>query len=144
MNLATRPRIRERQVNIGAISDVHLVRNDPAEIRAMLREINRRADVLCVCGDMTTHGTPEQMRAFCDTLRHVTCPIVAVLSNHDCHWRRCGVSRPCTRRIATRSDADGDSRLQRRLPGDEGLGRAVPDLDGAGGSRHRRTRYIWR
>ncbi len=72
-----------REVRIGAISDVHLVREDPAEIRAMIREVNDRADVLCVCGDMTTHGTPEQMRAFCDTLAGVDCPIVAVLGNHD-------------------------------------------------------------
>ncbi len=74
-----------RSVNIGAISDVHLLRNDREEIRAFIDEVNRRADVLCVCGDMTTHGTPEQMRAFCDTLRDVDSPIVAVLGNHDCH-----------------------------------------------------------
>lgn len=73
------------EVRIGAVSDVHLVRNDPAEIRAMIGEVNRRADVLCVCGDMTTHSTPEQMRAFCNTLADVDCPIVAVLGNHDCH-----------------------------------------------------------
>ena len=74
-----------REVRIGAISDVHLVREDPAEIRAMVREVNHRSDVLCVCGDMTTHGTPEQMRAFCATLADVDCPIVAVLGNHDYH-----------------------------------------------------------
>lgn len=72
-----------REVRIGAISDVHLVREDPAQIRAMIREVNHRADVLCVCGDMTTHGMPEQMRAFCGTLADVDCPIVAVLGNHD-------------------------------------------------------------
>ena len=74
-----------REVRIGALSVVHLVREDAAEIRAAIREVNRHADVLCVCGDMTTHGTPEQMRAFCGTLADVDCPIVAVLGNHDCH-----------------------------------------------------------
>jgi Icc-related predicted phosphoesterase len=74
-----------RRVRIGAISDVHLVREDLAEIRAMIREVNQRADVLCVCGDMTTHGTAEQMRAFCGALADVDCPVVAVLGNHDCY-----------------------------------------------------------
>jgi predicted phosphodiesterase len=73
------------RIRTGAVSDVHLIRNDREEIRTLLDEVDRRADVLCVCGDMTTHGTPEQMRAFCDTLRDIHCPIVAVFGNHDCH-----------------------------------------------------------
>jgi Icc-related predicted phosphoesterase len=72
-------------LRIGAVSDVHLMRNDRDEVRRFIEEVNRRADVLCVCGDMTTHGTPEQMHAFCDAVQDVECPIVAVLGNHDCH-----------------------------------------------------------
>lgn len=72
-------------LRIGAVSDVHLIRNDAREVRRLINDVNDRADVLCVCGDMTTHGTPNQMRAFCGTLRDVECPIVAVLGNHDHH-----------------------------------------------------------
>ncbi len=72
-------------LRVGAVSDVHLMRNDRDEVRRFIDEVARRADVLCVCGDMTTHGTPDQMRAFCDAIADVQCPIVAVLGNHDCH-----------------------------------------------------------
>jgi Icc-related predicted phosphoesterase len=49
----------------------------------MFAAINKRADICVLCGDMTTHGKPEQMRAFVEELAGLDIPIVAVLGNHD-------------------------------------------------------------
>lgn len=51
--------------------------------RDMFAEVNRKADILVLCGDMTTHGKPDQMSAFVDELAGVDIPIVSVLGNHD-------------------------------------------------------------
>jgi Icc-related predicted phosphoesterase len=44
---------------------------------------SHEANVLVLCGDLTTHGRTDQMRGFVDELKGVDTPIVAVLGNHD-------------------------------------------------------------
>src|SRR3982750_2898563 len=72
-----------RSVRIAAIGDVHFDGTRTAELRALMADVHREADVLVLCGDLTTHGKPEQMRAFADELASVRIPIVGVLGNHD-------------------------------------------------------------
>jgi Icc-related predicted phosphoesterase len=74
-----------REVRIAAIADVHF--DGPGgggTMRDIFADVHRSADVLALCGDMTTHGRPEQMHAFVTELAGVNVPIVAVLGNHDC------------------------------------------------------------
>ncbi|HUP90485.1 MAG TPA: metallophosphoesterase [Longimicrobiales bacterium] len=73
----------EREIRIAAVGDLHYDVQRGTSFRDMFSAINRKADILVICGDMTTHGKPDQMRAFVDELAGVDIPIVAVLGNHD-------------------------------------------------------------
>jgi Icc-related predicted phosphoesterase len=77
-----------RKVRVAAVADLHLDGNRPGAYREMFARIDREADVLAVCGDLTTHGEPGQARAFVDELEGVDIPVVAVLGNHDCESGR--------------------------------------------------------
>ena len=72
-----------REVRIAAVGDLHYDATRGTSFRDMFAEINKKADILVLCGDMTTHGKPEQMAAFVGELAGVEIPIVAVLGNHD-------------------------------------------------------------
>lgn len=72
-----------RQIRIAAVGDLHYDQARGTSFRNMFAAINKRADILVLCGDMTTHGRPEQMRAFVEELAGLEIPIVAVLGNHD-------------------------------------------------------------
>jgi len=73
----------ERQVRVAAIGDLHFDGSSAGSLRDLFAEVHRSADVLALCGDLTTHGRPEQMKAFVNELAGVQVPIVAVLGNHD-------------------------------------------------------------
>lgn len=75
---------QQRTVRIAAIGDMHFDGAQHGGLRELFAEIGRTADVLALCGDLTTHGRPEQMKAFVDELAGVEIPIVTVLGNHDC------------------------------------------------------------
>lgn len=72
-----------REIRIAAVGDLHYDVQRGTSFRDMFSAINRKADILVLCGDMTTHGKPEQMAAFVEELAGVDIPIVAVLGNHD-------------------------------------------------------------
>jgi Icc-related predicted phosphoesterase len=74
---------QERQLRIAAVGDIHYESDRVGSLRDIFADIHRNADVLALCGDLTTHGRPEQMKAFVDELVGVQVPIVAVLGNHD-------------------------------------------------------------
>lgn len=82
-------RRRGREVRIAAIGDLHFDGTKKGSLLELFSEIDRDADILALCGDMTTHGHPDQMQAFVDELAPVRIPIVAVLGNHD-HEADCG------------------------------------------------------
>lgn len=73
----------ERELRIAAIGDVHFESAHSGVLRDLFADIHRSADVLALCGDLTTHGTAEQMRGFANEIAGVQIPIVAVLGNHD-------------------------------------------------------------
>lgn len=72
-----------REIRIAAVGDIHFDGSRHGSLRELFADIHRNADILALCGDLTTHGAPEQMRAFVDELAGVEVPIVAVLGNHD-------------------------------------------------------------
>jgi Icc-related predicted phosphoesterase len=73
----------DRELRIAAVGDLHFDGSKSGALRDMFADVHRNADVLALCGDLTTHGRPEQMRAFVNELAGVQIPIVAVLGNHD-------------------------------------------------------------
>lgn len=72
-----------REVRIAAVGDLHFGSGSEGALRESFAHIDRSADILVLCGDLTTHGRAEQMRGFLDELAPVRIPIVAVLGNHD-------------------------------------------------------------
>src|SRR5687767_7257530 len=72
-----------RTVRIAAIGDVHYDRNRPGTLVELFAAASHEADVLVLCGDLTTHGKVEQMLGFVEELKGVDSPIVGVLGNHD-------------------------------------------------------------
>jgi Icc-related predicted phosphoesterase len=73
----------DRQVRIAAVGDLHYDGGPTDSLRDLFSEIDRSADILVLCGDLTTHGKVEQMRGFVEQLKAVRIPTVAVLGNHD-------------------------------------------------------------
>ncbi len=49
----------------------------------MFSEIDRAAEVLVICGDLTTHGEPDQVAGLLNEMSGMKIPVVAVLGNHD-------------------------------------------------------------
>ena len=72
-----------REVRVAALGDIHFDGSGTGTLRDLFAEIDRSADILALCGDLTTHGRPEQMQGLIEELAGVHVPIVAVLGNHD-------------------------------------------------------------
>ncbi|GAA4188299.1 metallophosphoesterase [Streptosporangium oxazolinicum] len=74
-----------REVRIAAVGDVHLDESRRGSYRERLHDIEEKADVLLLAGDLTRHGTMEEARVVADEFRDLPIPVVAVLGNHDHH-----------------------------------------------------------
>ena len=72
-----------RRVRIAAVGDLHFDATQQGTLVDLFSAVNTQADILALCGDLTTHGEPDHMRAFVKELGGVEMPIVAVLGNHD-------------------------------------------------------------
>lgn len=72
----------ERHVRIAAVGDLH-VDAGRGSMTDLFARANRDADILALCGDLTTHGRRDQMESLVRDLGAVEIPIVAVLGNHD-------------------------------------------------------------
>jgi Icc-related predicted phosphoesterase len=77
-----------RELRIAAVGDVHLDESLRGSYRKRLHDIEDRADVLLLAGDLTRHGTLEEGRVVADEFRYLPIPVVAVLGNHDHHSDR--------------------------------------------------------
>lgn len=77
-----------RDVRIAAVGDVHLDESRRGSYRERLHDIEEKADVLLLAGDLTRHGTMEEARVVADEFRGLQIPVVAVLGNHDHHSDR--------------------------------------------------------
>lgn len=96
-----------REIRIAAVGDLHYDERRGTSFRDMFADVNKQADMLVLCGDLTTHGKPEQMQAFLGELAGIEIPIVAVLGNHD---HEGGSADECTEILKTRGVhvLDGD------------------------------------
>lgn len=72
-------------MRIAAVGDVHLDEDVLGRYRPALEELDGKADVLLLAGDLTRHGTAAEARCLASLLRGAPVPIVAVLGNHDHH-----------------------------------------------------------
>ena len=71
-------------MRIAAVGDLHCTKSAQGAYQPLFANIGEHADVLCLCGDLTDYGTPEEAQILVkELLPAVKIPIVAVLGNHD-------------------------------------------------------------
>jgi Icc-related predicted phosphoesterase len=70
-------------IRIAAVADLHYPRTPLGAVQALIAEIAGKADVLCICGDLTDTGLPDDGRVLARELSGLKVPTVAVLGNHD-------------------------------------------------------------
>lgn len=70
-------------MRVAAVGDLHCTKESAGVLHALFSQVQSRADVLLLCGDLTDYGTPEEAHVLAKELAHVKLPILAVLGNHD-------------------------------------------------------------
>jgi uncharacterized protein len=70
---------------IAAAGDMHCQPANRDKVVRAFAELEGRADLLLLAGDLTTHGQPEQAEVLIEACAPLDIPIVAVLGNHDHH-----------------------------------------------------------
>jgi len=95
-------------MRIAAVGDTHCTKDMTGALRPVFEQIDGRADVLLLCGDLTDYGLPEEARVLAKELSVVKVPMLAVLGNHDFHT---GHAEEVTRILADAGVKvlDGDS-----------------------------------
>jgi Icc-related predicted phosphoesterase len=76
--------IDRQEVRVAAIGDVHYTKTSQGALQQLFQQINERADVLLLCGDLTDYGLPEEAQVLAKELTgSLKIPVIAVLGNHD-------------------------------------------------------------
>jgi Icc-related predicted phosphoesterase len=70
-------------MKIAAIGDIHCRVYTHDLIETLFVDIQKKADVLVITGDLTDAGLPEEAHTLADQLKHISVPVLAVLGNHD-------------------------------------------------------------
>ncbi len=72
-------------IRIAAAGDVHFDRKSQNRLAQHMKDLEDRADIFLLAGDLTQTGHPEEMQVLANDLRHSKIPVIAVLGNHDYH-----------------------------------------------------------
>lgn len=72
-------------VRVAALGDIHAAVDSPGLRRQQVAELESKADVLLISGDLTCIGDPAEAATLADELRDAPFPVIAVLGNHDHH-----------------------------------------------------------
>jgi Icc-related predicted phosphoesterase len=75
-------------LRIAAAGDLHCCDGRREAMISSLRAVGGTADVLLLCGDLTTHGEPEEAAVLAEVCAPLPIPVYAVLGNHDWHANR--------------------------------------------------------
>jgi Icc-related predicted phosphoesterase len=79
---------QDRCLRIAAAGDIHCSEAHRQDIVRAMRELGDSADLVLLCGDLTTHGEPEQAQVLVDACRELRMPVFVTLGNHDWHADR--------------------------------------------------------
>lgn len=72
-----------KKTKIAAMADIHTKITDKGILRNAFEEINEKADVLVICGDLTDTGDEEEAHILGEGLEVLRIPVIGVLGNHD-------------------------------------------------------------
>jgi len=71
-------------VRLAAVGDIHVTKDSQGALQPVFAQVNERADVLLLCGDLTDYGLPEEAQVLAREITSaLKVPVVAVLGNHD-------------------------------------------------------------
>jgi Icc-related predicted phosphoesterase len=70
-------------IRIAAVGDIHMGPDSRGVLRPAFETLPDCADLLLLAGDLTRHGTPEEMRVVAEEVSGLRVPVIAVLGNHD-------------------------------------------------------------
>ncbi len=70
-------------MHIAAMGDLHCPYTDTEFLKSLFDQIDKEADVVLLCGDLTHHGAPSEATMLAEILAPLRCPILGVLGNHD-------------------------------------------------------------
>jgi Icc-related predicted phosphoesterase len=74
----------KKRIRVAATADLHCTRESAGTLQHFFSQVNERADVLLLCGDLTDNGLAEEAQVLAkELLPTVRIPIVGVLGNHD-------------------------------------------------------------
>jgi Icc-related predicted phosphoesterase len=71
------------KVRIAAVGDIHANRSSQGAFQALFAQVNEKADVLLLLGDLTDYGLPEEAHVLAKELAALRVPVLGVLGNHD-------------------------------------------------------------
>lgn len=73
-----------REIRVAISGDLHFDGGDRGELKRFFASVLEEApDILALVGDLTTHGTEDQVRGFVAEMEGFDIPVVTVLGNHD-------------------------------------------------------------
>jgi Icc-related predicted phosphoesterase len=82
--MAERMTSSRTHLRIAALGDIHVSKTSHGTFQQLFTQISSTADVLCLCGDFTDYGLPEEARILTRELTaSLKIPVIAVLGNHD-------------------------------------------------------------
>jgi Icc-related predicted phosphoesterase len=70
-------------VRVAAVGDLHCTKTSQGAFHTLFAQIAEAADVLCLPGDLTDYGLPEEAAILAKELQTLRIPMAAVLGNHD-------------------------------------------------------------
>jgi Icc-related predicted phosphoesterase len=72
-----------RAMRIAAVGDLHVTKDMAGQLSPYFAQLDGRADMLLLCGDLTDYGLAEEAVVLAKELSGLKIPILAVLGNHD-------------------------------------------------------------
>src|SRR4051794_10448610 len=72
-------------IRVAAVGDVHFDRNSRGRLARYWSELEGRAELLMLAGDLTQVGHSDEAHVLAQDLAECPVPVVAVLGNHDYH-----------------------------------------------------------
>lgn len=72
-------------IRVAAVGDVHFDRNSRGRLSRYWSELEGRADLLVLAGDLTQLGHVDEAHVLAQDLSECPVPVVGVLGNHDYH-----------------------------------------------------------
>lgn len=75
--------MEHKKIKIAALADIHVGQNSKGSFVDIFSQISNEADVLLLCGDLTTRGLPEEIEILAQDLTACKIPVLAVMGNHD-------------------------------------------------------------